>query len=401
MNAALVPWGRALLLCGLAWAVQAWGQTAVAPQAAASAPAALEVQLALDLREELVRTPVTVKDLYGRQETRAMPVTIYRPAGEGPYPLVVFNHGRAVSDKRAQQGRYRPEAAARYLVAKGFVVLVPTRVGYWENYGDFDPEATGSCNSTRPEAAAQAMFDQVMATVALAKTLPYVDASRWIVAGQSAGGAASVVTVGRAPEGLIAGLNFAGGGGGNPESSPGHPCSPQALERLWGSLAQTARAPMLWLYWPNDKYWGPDIPKSWHKAWLQGGGQAQLPGFEASPGSDGHHGLDEDMDHWLPVVDAFLGGLGFAAPAIATRPAPSGFADVNDVAKVPVRPNNVQAYQRWLGQKLPRAFAVSERGGYGSANGDYALGRALGNCRRYGGKCQLYAVDNDVVWAGK
>lgn len=354
---------------------------------------------AKDLREEILHTPVTVKDMYGRQETRSMPITVYRPEGNGPYPLVVFNHGRALPEKRASQGRYRPEAAARFLVAKGFVVLVPTRVGYWENYGEFDPEYTGSCSSPRPAAAGEAAFAQVMATVEMARTLPYVDASRWLVAGQSAGGNAAVVTVGHAPDGLIAGINFAGGTGGNPQTSPGNSCSPRAIENYWGGLAATAKVPMLWLYWPNDKYWGADAPKQWHRAWTSHGGNAEFPTFAASPKEDGHHGLDDDMDHWLPFVDNFLNQLGFTAPAIVNRPAPSGFADIGDVGKVPVRAENKAAYERFLSQKSPRAFAVSERGGYGNGAGDYAVGRALGNCRKHGAKCTLYAVDNDVVWS--
>jgi hypothetical protein len=47
----------------------------------------------------------------------------------------------------------------------------------------------------------------------------------------------------------------------------------------------------------------------------------------------------------------------------------------------------------------PRAFAVSTRGGFGFARGDYAAGRALGNCQRSNGNtCALYAVNHDVVW---
>lgn len=367
-------------------------------RAQATAPAE---QLARDMREEIVRIPVTVKSLYGREETKPMAITIYRPPGEGPFPLLVFNHGRAVPEKRASQGRYHPDMAARYFTGKGFAVLVPTRIGYWETYGDFDPEDTGGSNSPRFDGFVEAVYAQVMATVAYAKTLPYVDASRWLVGGQSAGGHTSVVVVSKAPVGLIGGINFAGGSGGNPTTRPGQPYAPQAVENLWGSLATTAKAPMLWLYWPNDKYWGADVPKAWHKAWTSHGGQAEFPVFAASPGEEGHHGLDEDMDHWLPLVDKFLGQLGFTAPAIVSRPAPSGFSDINDLSKVPVREENKSAYQRFLGQKLPRAFAVSERGGHGSAVGDYAVGRALGNCRKYGVKCSLYAVDNDVVWSGK
>ena len=62
--------------------------------------------LAKDLQEEVVRIQATVKDLYGREATKAVPITIYRPAGDGPFPLVVFNHGRSVAEKRAQQGRF-------------------------------------------------------------------------------------------------------------------------------------------------------------------------------------------------------------------------------------------------------------------------------------------------------
>ena len=364
-----------------------------------ASPPARVVPPVVDLRETLVRVPVTVKDRFGREETKPMAITIYRPPGEGVHPLVVFNHGRATPDKRASQGQYRPESVARYWVDKGFVVLVPTRVGYWETYGDFDPEDTGNCGMPGLESVSQVLAQEVLATVDFAKTLPYVDTQHWIVAGQSVGGVTTVATVAKAPPGLMAGINFAGGIGGNPDTRPGNPCSPQAIERLWGRLAATAKVPMLWFYWPNDHYWGPDNPKVWHRAWLAGGGQAEFHTFGPT-GTEGHYGLDQDMDHWLPVVDAFLNQLGFTAPAIVKPPAPSGFADIADVDKVPVKASYQKAYQAFLQRPLPRAFAVSERGGYGDASGDYAVGRAMGSCRKYGFKCQLYAVDNDVVWTG-
>jgi dienelactone hydrolase len=360
-----------------------------------------EQPLALDLREERVHIAVTAKDLYGRQETRNIPVIIFRPAGDGPFPLMVVNHGRAVTAKRAAQGLYRPEALARYLVGKGFVVMVPTRIGYAETYGDFDPETSGSCSSPRIEPMSIAASDQVLATVEFAKTRPYVDATRWLVGGISVGGLTSVATVGRNPPGLVGGINFAGGTGGNPELNPGRPCSPQAITNYWGSLAKSAKVPMLWLYWQNDKYWGEEIPKKWHQAWVDGGGHAEMTTFPPS-GDDGHSGLATDMDHWLPVVDAFLVQLRFDKQAIVVKPPASDFADLADASRVPVSAKNQPAaYARFLSSKLPRAFAVSERGGYGAAYGDYAVGRALGNCQKYGFKCQLYAVDNDVVWTGK
>lgn len=357
--------------------------------------------VAKDMREETVRIPVTVKDMYGRQETRTIPIIIFRPPGDGPFPLVVFNHGRAVTEKRATQGRNRPEHVARYLVAKGFVVMAPTRVGYAETYGDFDPEDSGSCSQPRIEPKAIAASDQVLAAVELAKTLPYVDTTRWIVAGQSVGGLATVTTVGRNPPGLLAGINFAGGSGGNPETQAGRPCSPNAIRNYWGGLAKNAKAPMLWLYWQNDKYWGEDVPKKWHQAWVNGGAQASFTSLAPS-GDDGHNGINTDMDHWLPVVDAFLGQLGFNKPAIVTKPPATDFADIADASKVPISAKNqATAYSKFLDIKPPRAFAASGTGDWGYASGDYAVGRAIGNCQRRGQTCQLYAVDDKVVWTGK
>jgi dienelactone hydrolase len=385
------------ICCASAAMPCAWAQTA--PATPPAAPPVTEV-LAKDLGEAVVRIPVTVKDMYGRQETKNMPITIYRPTGEGPFPLLVFNHGRAVAAKRAAQGRNRPETAARYFVAKGFVVLAPTRIGYGETYGDFDPEQSGGCNNLQVEAMSLAASDQVLAAVEYAKTLPFVVASRWLVAGQSVGGLTSIATVARVPAGLTGGINFAGGTGGNPDASPGRPCRPQALENYWGRIAGQAQVPMLWLYWENDKYWGPDVPKAWHQAWVAGGGMAELASFAPS-GEDGHNGLFADMDHWLPVVDDFLNRLGFNRPGIVPRPQASGFADVQDTSRVPVTVQSLAAYQKFLESPLPRAFAVSGRGGWGYSVGDYAHGRALGNCQRQNFGCRLYAIDNDVVWTGK
>lgn len=364
----------------------------------AQSPTPANEVYAADLNEEVVRIEVTVKDLYGRRESRLIPVTIYRPDGDGPYPFVVFNHGRAPGAKRAVQSRYRPEHAARYWVAKGLVVLVPMRVGYGETYGDFDPEYSGTCrNPASIEAMSIAATDQILAVTEFARSLPYADASRWLVAGQSVGGLATVATAGSKPKGLIGGINFSGGVGGDPDQNPANPCAPQRMADYWGKLASHEAPPMLWLYWQNDKYWGPDHPKSWHQAWVKGGGAADFKSFSPA-GLDGHAGLSIDMDSWLPVVDDFLKTLGFSQAAIVSRPVASAFAKVSSVNDVPLSALGKAGYAKFLEAKLPRAFAAGERGAWGFAAGDYALGKALGNCQRSGQKCSLYAVDTDVVW---
>ncbi len=354
-----------------------------------------------DLHEAVQHIAVTVKDRYGREETRDIPVTILRPGGDGPFPLVIMNHGR--SNNRAQQGRQRYEALSRYLVGKGFVVLLPTRVGYADTYGDFDPEASGPCDSRTLAPVAEAASDQVLATLAFARGLPFVDASRWLVMGQSVGGFAAVATVARRPPGLAGGINFAGGVGGNPAASPGMPCKPQQVSQLWADTAKSrdsgVQLPMLWLYWQNDQYWGADNPKRWHEAWVAAGGNAEFHSLPAV-GSDGHAGSMIDMDHWVPLAEAFLARLGFDTPGLVTRPAATNFARVDETDKLPTPASALRdsLYRRFLAAKPPRAFAIGPQGASGWSRGDWALGRALGFCQRRGEPCALYAVDDDVVW---
>ncbi len=387
----------AFIAAGLA--AGALAQTDPAPAAAPAAAAPAAELVALDLREAVQRIPVTVKNLFGREETRTIPLTIFRPAGDGPHPLLVFSHGRAVSDRRAQQGRQRFEHQARYLVSKGFVVVVPTRVGYGETYGDFDPEDAGGCNVMRIAPLSQAASDQVLAAVAHAKTLPYVDATRWVAMGVSVGGLTTLAVAARNPPGLVAAVNFAGGTGGDPDNRPGSPCLPGNLERHWLGLAAQTPLPLLWLYWENDRYWGAEHPRRWAQAWEKGGGRLQFHMLPAV-GADGHSGLGNDMNTWVPLVETFLAQAGFARPGSVARPAASGFAAIDEVDKVPTSPaNRDNLYKRFLAAKGPRAFALGPNGVAGFATGDWALGRAIGFCQaRRGLPCKLYAVDDEVVW---
>jgi hypothetical protein len=91
------------------------------------------------------------------------------------------------------------------------------------------------------------------------------------------------------------------------------------------------------------------------------------------------------------------------------QPPASGYAELNDVSKVPVGAvKGRNAYERFLGSKAPRAFVVSADHFAFYANGFKPRGatqasdpaeRALQFCRDGGHVgCQLYAVDDKVVY---
>ena len=88
--------------------------------------------------------------------------------------------------------------------------------------------------------------------------------------------------------------------------------APQALERMFGDYGKTARIPMLWIYTENDMYFGPELPRQWHAAYVATGGQAQLVQFPPQ-GDDGHLLFSRFPQLWQPKVAEFLDVQGFPA----------------------------------------------------------------------------------------
>jgi dienelactone hydrolase len=412
-------WSRRLALAALCAGLSlgagppARSQPAPAPAPAPASPAVAPEPLDAELRETVHRIDVSVSDYYGRTETRPVVVTVFRPPGDGRHPLLVLNHGRATDAYRHQQGRQRYLPQVRWFVARGFVVMVPTRIGYGETYTGFDPEFVPACDSGfRLTPKEEAVARQIAAVRAFAVDQPYVDPGGWVVAGQSVGGYVAVSIAQRAPAGLRGAINFSGGFGGNPETRRAAPCGAGEWERALarrGAGAETPPAPppTLWLYWANDRYWGEQIPQRWHGAFLEGGGRGHFQQFAAIDG-DGHSGFVRRARDWGPVVERFLASLSLPLTrvALASRPgvpapSPSGYARIDEVERVPhVADGGRQGYRAWLGKEMPRAFAVNADGRWGWASGqEDAAERALAFCNRQArAPCALYAIDQEVVW---
>jgi dienelactone hydrolase len=374
-----------------------------------SASAQMLEQLDQELRESIARVDVAVTDLFSRTETKPVVMTIFRPPGEGKFPLLILNHGRAVEAKRHLQGRQRFTTQARWFVERGFVVMVPTRIGYGETYTPFDPEYVGACRQNPTlDRKDEALYRQIMAAYDYAKRLDYVDASRWLIAGVSLGGYASVVIARRAPDGLLGAINFSGGYGGDPENRKGNSCSPQAWETSLANKVSDRAAPNLWIYWKNDWYWGETTPQKWFNAFQTGGGKGEFIHLNPIRG-DGHAGFIEDQKNWTPVVEQFLQALPLSlAPVALTKPIPapppSGFAGLEQIDKVPyLNDSGREGYKNFLQKSFPRAFAINEEGRWGWSSGQWdSTQRALNQCNQKAKKpCQLYAVDEDVVWVNR
>ncbi len=85
---------------------------------------------AASLNEQIIRVPV---DAAG---TITLETTIYKPDGPGPFPMIVFNHGKMPGDPRTQ-ARSDPLPFAREFVRRGYVVVAPNRQGFAQSGGTY------------------------------------------------------------------------------------------------------------------------------------------------------------------------------------------------------------------------------------------------------------------------
>lgn len=268
------------------------------------APPLPALEPVVEVEEKVARVPVAGME---------MVITHYKPQGQGPFPLVIINHGRAGDALgRASVRRQRYPEPARYFVQRGFAVVVPTRIGYGATGGP-DLEHHGVRATPAYREAVDGALESIVPALEWAQSLPHVDARRVLAVGTSMGGISSIALAARNPPALLAVINFAGGKGGDPAGRPARPCAPDALAASFAAFGKTAKAPSLWLYSENDRYWGRVFPMQWHRAYVAAGGRAEfrmLPPF----GRDGHFLFTRAADLWGPHVDSFLREHGLLPP---------------------------------------------------------------------------------------
>jgi dienelactone hydrolase len=260
-----------------------------------------------ELVETQMELPVAVTAAQGQRVEHTIKLTLFvDDATPSPRPLIVINHGRAVTARgRSSMGRSRYPEAAKFFAKLGYAVAVPTRIGYGVTGGD-DLEDTGPCNARDFAPGFLVVAQQTQSVLRFLKaSLDDVLKDRSVVLGQSFGGAGSVALASLNPPGVAAIINFAGGSGGDPKGRPGRPCSQPLLESAYLTFGKTARTPMLWLYTENDLYFGAEYPRAWFKAYTLHGAPAQLVQFPPH-GDDGHSLFVRFGEVWQPVVAEFL-----------------------------------------------------------------------------------------------
>jgi invasion protein IalB/predicted esterase len=285
-----------------------------------------------------------------------LPVLAYvvRPIGDGPFPLVVMNHG--ISLEANQRTMFPPveyRDAAFWFARHGYFVISPLRYGASsidaKDVGLFGAVFghVGSCDNPNfrgPGLAIATLNEWVIENMQKKKQ---ITPGKAIVVGQSGGGWGSIALASRNPPSVSAVITFAAGRGGRVDGKPNNNCAPDKLVAATGEFGSTARVPMLWIYAENDSYFGPELTKRMHNAFTAAGGNAEyhlLPAF----GNDGHFLIDsaDAVPLWAPLVSQFLEKHSAMAQE---RQLPSNLAQNEDLQVRPPRvqlPKNIE-YSAW------------------------------------------------------
>lgn len=255
------------------------------------------------LREQLWLVPSPGLEVWMR-------ASVFRPRGEGPFPLAVISHGsNQVAEERADYKTPRFESVAGWLVRHGYAVVAPQRPGHGETGGTYR-EAINSCRFPTYREAAFGSASSIEATVLFMLAYPFVRKEAVLLLGHSTGAMASLALAAERPRMARAVVVFAGGDGGRADGLPNRNCAPDRLVALVGELGAAIRVPTLWLYAENDSFFGPDLSRRMAEAFRSAGGRAEYHLFPPI-GEEGHFFVHspQAVGVWAPVLEKFMAGI--------------------------------------------------------------------------------------------
>ncbi len=240
-------------------------------------------------------------------ERLLMHTFLLRPRGDGPFPLVVINHGsNQNAELRAHFDLSAYHKLAYWFLARGFAVALPIRPGHGATGGPYF-EDQGRCAQVDYRKAGLATAKSIQAAVDYLTAQPFIRTSGVLIVGDSAGGWGALALASRNPPNVKAVIDFAGGRGGRVGGQPNRNCQPDRLVAAAGEFGRTARIPTLWLYARNDSYFGPALSRHMAAAYRAAGGAADYRLLPAT-GADGHDLIDRDAAFalWAPIVERFV-----------------------------------------------------------------------------------------------
>lgn len=212
---------------------------------------------------------------------------LFRPSGPGPFRLAVIAHASTQNVlRRAQMPPPDYSALVAFLVARGFAVLVPERLGHGATGGRY-VEDQGGCDDADYARSGRATAEAISLALEFLRQEDFVRREAAVVIGHSAGGWGALALAGADPDAISAIVAFAPGRGGHANDEANRICAPQTLLAAAAEFGKAARIPVTWLVAANDSYFAPSFSKSLAESFRSGGGKIDFVTLPPS-GSEGH-----------------------------------------------------------------------------------------------------------------
>jgi len=226
---------------------------------------------------------------------RTLPGAFVTPAGDGPFPGIVFHHGSAGLMAAAR-------TSIEMLVGSGFAVFAPIRRGHNGSDGPFwqtlvtHPWGSAEMGPQLVEAL-DSESDDAIAALEWMRAHPRVDSDRIVIAGSSFGGVMVMLLAGRGAR-CRAGISFAG-------PSITWPDAPALQEHLVAAMGR-AEFPLFLIQAADDFHLTPTYVLAGELARLGKPHEVRVYGPIGVNRGDGHGVFNKAPDLWGPDVKRFL-----------------------------------------------------------------------------------------------
>ncbi|PSO30753.1 S9 family peptidase [Bradyrhizobium sp. MOS002] len=218
---------------------------------------------------------------------------LFRPPGAGPFRLAVIAHASTQNGlRRAQMPQPEYRALTAFLIARGFAVLVPERLGHGATGGRY-VEDQGGCDEADYVRSGRATADEIALALEDLRKQDFIRKDAAIVIGHSAGGWGALALANADPKAISAIIAFAPGRGGHANDESNRICAPHTLLAAAAEFGKAARIPVTWLVAANDSYFAPAFSIALAEAFRRSGGKVD---FRALPavGSEGHWMIESE-----------------------------------------------------------------------------------------------------------
>lgn len=228
---------------------------------------------------------------------------LYRPSGEGPFPVLLYNHGSAAGMLNSQAARI----IGPLFAARGWVFFMPYRRGQGSS-ADAGPyigdEIKAAAARGGMQEASRTMtrllstdhLDDQLAALAWIQSQPYSRGKPVAVAGNSFGGVEAVLGAAKAP---YCAAVVASGGAESWSQSP-------ELQEAMKSAARNAASPMMFFQAANDFNLEPSQVLSAERSQAGKTSMVKTYGAFGKTAAEGHSFAYRGAGIWFADVFSFI-----------------------------------------------------------------------------------------------